>query len=200
MCSGLFHTRHCSMMFLNFKIWSTHPCPFLKSVCSWVSLVSITASFSHQHSAEDLRWYGQKYDASPVFTVLQASLFGDSCLVILYTTLISPLAAAYSALPAIISTKAFLSFLTLFLSYLFLVLWTSCTCFWSQSDSRWGYWPLTVFFPTFLRSTRCQQLFVALCSVVSRHQIVITVGICTMIKLWHLGETHQYLLIKLWSI
>lgn len=84
--------------------------------------MSITASFSHQDSAEDLRWYGQKCDASPVFTVLQASLFGESCLAILYTTLISPLAAAYSALPVIISTEGLLSFLTLFLSYLFLVL------------------------------------------------------------------------------
>lgn len=44
MYSGLFHSRYCSVTFLNVKIWSAHLRPFLKSVCSWVNLMSITAS------------------------------------------------------------------------------------------------------------------------------------------------------------
>ena len=44
MYKGVFHFRHCSMLFLNVKIWSIHPLPFLNPACSFRSLVSIARS------------------------------------------------------------------------------------------------------------------------------------------------------------
>ena len=39
-----FHSKHCSMMLRRVNIWSIHPLPFLKPVCSCRSLVSMASS------------------------------------------------------------------------------------------------------------------------------------------------------------
>ena len=43
---GVFHSKHCSMIFRNLKIWSIHPRPFLNPACSCLSLMSIAQSCS----------------------------------------------------------------------------------------------------------------------------------------------------------
>lgn len=175
-------------MFLNVKIWSTHPRlswspPVPESV--WYQLLhhlpirilqTLDGMDRNVMPHQCLQLCRCPFWGRVVWWFYTQHLFLHLQLPILLCQLLSQQRPFYHSLHSFWATCSWF--------YEFLVPVSGAKVTWC-----WGYWPLTVFFPNFLQSTRCQPLFVTLCSVVSHHQIVVTVDICTMIKLWHLGET-----------
>ena len=67
--SEQFHSRVCSMMFLNAKIWSVHPLLFQNPACSCLSCLDS----SKKDSTEDFAGDGQERDSSPIVTDLEVA-------------------------------------------------------------------------------------------------------------------------------